>query len=71
MSSQDFVITKKSEQSVTMTIRIDESLQKQYDEIATLSNRSRNEIINLALQYAIANLRFIDDIKDSKKDTRD
>lgn len=68
MSSQDFIITKKSDQSVTMTIRIDESLQKQYDEIATLSNRSRNEIINLALQYAIANLKFIDNLKDDDKD---
>lgn len=67
MSSQDFIITKKSDQSVTMTIRIDESLQKQYDEIATLSNRSRNEIINLALQYAIANLKFIDNLKEKDK----
>lgn len=67
MSSQDFIITKKSDQSVTMTIRIDESLQKQYDEIATLSNRSRNEIINLALQYAIANLKFIDNLKENDK----
>lgn len=66
MSSQEFIITKKSDQSVTMTIRIDEALQKQYDEIATLSNRSRNEIINLALQYAIANLKFIDNLKDNK-----
>ncbi|MBE5949582.1 MAG: CopG family transcriptional regulator [Lachnospiraceae bacterium] len=70
MSSQDFIITKKSDQSVTMTIRIDESLQKQYDEIATLSNRSRNEIINLALQYAIANLKFIDNLKDDDKDNK-
>lgn len=66
MSSQDFVITKKSEQSVTMTIRIEEALQKQYDEIATRSNRSRNEIINLALQYAISNLKFIDNLCDPK-----
>ena len=70
MSSQDFIITKKSDQSVTMTIRIDESLQKQYDEIATLSNRSRNEIIKLALEYAIANLKFIDNLKENDKKTK-
>jgi len=69
MSSQDFIITKKSDQSVTLTIRIDEDLQKRYDEVATRANRSRNEIINLALQYAIANLKFIDDLKGDDKNT--
>lgn len=62
MSSQDFIITKKSDQSVTMTIRIEETLQQQYDDIAIRSNRSRNEVINMALKYALANLKFIDNI---------
>lgn len=62
MSSQDFIITKKSDQSVTMTIRIEETLQQQYDDIAIRANRSRNEIINMALKYALANLKFIDNI---------
>ena len=67
MSSQDFIITRKADQSVTMTIRIDEDLQKRYDEVATRANRSRNEIINLALQYAIANLKFIDDLNENEE----
>jgi predicted transcriptional regulator len=38
-----------------MTIRIDRGLQEQLDKLANETDRSRNEVINLALKYAIEN----------------
>lgn len=49
----------KDSSSVTMTIRISESLQAQYDVLSADSGRSRNELMNMALQYALDNLEFI------------
>ena len=48
-----FIITPKEDKTVTMTIRIDRVLQKNYNELAAKTNRSRNELINMALQYAL------------------
>ena len=60
-----FRITKKSmessDKSVTFTIRVDRELQEQYDELALKSERSRNELISLAMKYALDNLEFIED----------
>jgi len=65
--SEKFIITPKpitpSEKSVTFTIRIDRELQEEYDSLAFSSNRSRNELINMALRYALNNLQFVDDSK--------
>jgi len=62
--SEKFVVTKKmpisNEKSVTFTIRIDRELQEEYDKLALASDRSRNELINLALKYAISNLKFVE-----------
>lgn len=58
------MITRKSDapqdKTVTFTIRISTELQEQYDELAAKSDRSRNELINLALKYALDNLEFIE-----------
>ncbi|RRJ67500.1 ribbon-helix-helix protein, CopG family [Paenibacillus oralis] len=43
-----------------MSIRIEKILQEQLDELARKSNRSRNEIINMVLEYALKNAKFID-----------
>lgn len=51
-----FIITPKEDRSVTMTIRIDRSLQERYNDLATRTNRSRNELISMALRYALANM---------------
>lgn len=58
-----FVIRPKSEdnEKVIMTIRIDKELQEKYDELAGKSNRSRNELICMALRYALENLEFADE----------
>ncbi len=51
-----FIIPPKEDKMVTMTIRIDKELQKSYDELAKETNRSRNELIGMALQYALENI---------------
>jgi len=62
MSNDEFIITPK-EKSVTITIRVDKDLQTELDILANKSNRSRNELINLALDYALKNAKFIDETK--------
>lgn len=59
MSDDDFIITPKEDKSVTITIRVDRALQEQFDHLSKISNRSRNELINLALEYAMKNAKFI------------
>lgn len=59
-----FVVTKKTEvkeeKSINMTLRIDKDIQKQYDEWANKTNRSRNELMCMALAYALENIEFMD-----------
>ena len=44
-------ISKKTE-PVSLTIRVDRSILDFYDNLARVTNRSRNELIGLALDYA-------------------
>lgn len=53
-----FVITPKEDKTVTMTIRIDRTLQEEYNKLAAKTNRSRNELINMALKYALDNMEL-------------
>lgn len=55
---EKFIITLKEDTSVTMTIRIDRSLQEKYNNLASMTNRSRNELICMALQYALDNMEL-------------
>ena len=55
-----FLITPKEDPSVTMTIRIDKKIQDQFNELANKTNRSRNELINMALQYALDNMEVVE-----------
>ena len=50
---EKFIITPKEDKSVTMTIRIDRAIQEKYNDLSVRTNRSRNELINLALQFAL------------------
>lgn len=63
--SNKFIVTKKpaqkEEKSVNMTLRINKDIQRQYDEWASKTNRSRNELMCRALAYALENLEFIED----------
>lgn len=56
-----FVVTPKEDKTVTMTIRIDAALQEEYNKLAARTNRSRNELIGMALQYALDNMEIQDD----------
>ena len=53
-----FIVTPKEDKTVTMTIRIDATLQEEYNKLSTKTNRSRNELINMALQYALDNMEL-------------
>lgn len=51
-----FIVTPKEDRSVTMTIRIDRMLQEKYNDLSEKTNRSRNELITMALRYALENM---------------
>lgn len=53
-----FIITPKEDTHVTMTIRIEKSVQEKFNDLSAKTNRSRNELINLALQYALRNMEI-------------
>ena len=55
-----FIITPKEDKTVTMTIRIDKELQEEYSVLAAKTNRSRNELISMALRYALDNMELQD-----------
>ena len=55
---EKFIITPKEDKTVTMTIRIDRALQEKYNELSARTNRSRNELISMALQYALDNIEL-------------
>lgn len=57
---EKFVVVPKEDKAVTMTIRIDRALQERYNELSMQTNRSRNELIGLALQYALDNMEIKD-----------
>lgn len=55
------IITPKDDRAVTMTIRIDRSLQEKYNELSAKTNRSRNELISMALQFALDYMEIKED----------
>ena len=61
---EKFIVTpkeyKKDDRYVTMTIRIERTLQEAYDDLSTKTNRSRNELLGMALWYAIDNMELKD-----------
>ena len=58
---EKFIITPKEDKTVTMTIRIDRALQERYNELSARTNRSRNELIGMALQYALDHMEIKDE----------
>ena len=61
-----FIITpkkvggQKESKSVLLSLRIDRELKDQFDVLVDKSKRSRNEVICMALKYALEHLEFID-----------
>ena len=55
---EKFIVTPKEDKTITMTIRIDRILQEKYNELSLRTNRSRNELIGMALQYALDHMEI-------------
>lgn len=53
-----FVVVPREDKVVTMTIRIDKTIQEKYNELSAKTNRSRNELIGMALQYALDHMEI-------------
>jgi predicted transcriptional regulator len=53
-----FIVKKNADENIVTSIRIDKDIIERLDEIATKSNRSRNQLINMALRYALDNLKL-------------
>jgi predicted transcriptional regulator len=66
MNNDDFIVTPKKK-SVTITIRIDKTIADKLDELALQSDRSRNDLINMALDYALKNVKFISSTNEKKR----
>lgn len=49
----------KEAKSVVMTLRLDRAIQEEFDKLAAQSDRSRNELMCMALRYALEHLEFI------------
>ncbi|MCI9241880.1 MAG: CopG family transcriptional regulator [Lawsonibacter sp.] len=58
---EKFIITPREDKTVTMTIRIDRTLQERYNDLSARTNRSRNELIGMALQYALDHMELRED----------
>ncbi len=58
---EKFIVTPKEDRYVTMTIRIDRALQEEYNVLSAKTNRSRNELIGMALRYAIDHMELQED----------
>ena len=56
----------KDDKYVVMSLRIERELQEQYDNLSGKSGRSRNELMCMALRYALDNLQFTDDADNEK-----
>ena len=62
--AEKFVVRQKKQdrtedKSVVMTLRIDRELQEEFDKLSAKSDRSRNELMCMALRYALEHLEFI------------
>lgn len=53
-----FIVKPNKTESVVFAIRIDKDIQERYDKVAQKTNRSRNQLINMALKYALDNLKL-------------
>ena len=63
MPERKFIVTPKEENSVTFTVRVAKDINDAFGKLSRDSNRSRDELINLALAYALENLEFVNEEK--------
>ena len=53
---EKFIVKKNGDSTETVTVRLDSILLSEYDDLAKQTNRSRNELMVMALQFALDNL---------------
>lgn len=57
MNNKDEILTiTKRTQPVMFSIRVDKSIVDYYDKLAGETNRSRNELISMALEFAMGKI---------------
>lgn len=59
-----FIITSRNYKSVHLTIRIEKRIQDGFNNLAKQSRRTRNELINIALDFALENAKIMLDNKE-------
>ena len=57
---EKFTVRKLTERTISLTLRLDSELNRQLEELASKSNRSRNELINMSIKFALERCEFID-----------
>lgn len=60
MAEKKFIVTPKVEKTTTITLRIDNEVLTVVEQLVVKSGRSRNELINKALKFALDNVEFVD-----------
>ena len=58
MDTDKFVVKKNKDESVTIAVRMKKELQERLDKVSAETNRSRNQLINMAIEYALDNLKL-------------
>lgn len=51
--NKEFLTVSKKTNPVMFSIRVDQTIVDYYDKLATETNRSRNELIAMALEFAM------------------
>jgi predicted transcriptional regulator len=60
MMDDKFIAKPNNNESTTISVRIEKDVLKRIDDIASKTNRSRNQLIGMALRYALDNLELKD-----------
>lgn len=55
---------KKDDKYIVTTLRMEKELQIEFDKLSEKSDRSRNELMCMALRYALEHLEFIPESSD-------
>lgn len=57
-------VRKKDDKSVVVSVRMEKELRGEFDELAKKSGYSRNELLCMALRYALDHLEFTPDAEE-------
>jgi len=59
--TKEIILKPKGDETVTFSIRVDKTLVERFSDLANRSGYSRNELIGMAMQHYIDNVRFVPD----------